>query len=339
LPRNQAEIINYNPAGTPTWHATDETMAYRRARPDAVLLPDGKLFVVGGATYNVGDSKPWDPVLPCEMFDRTQGTYGTFETMASLSRPRMYHSSAILLPDGRVFATGNEPFICCGLSGEDPECCEDLFKGHEYEIYYPPYLWTSSGGLAARPTIEDGPDSLFYGQPFLVDVGTGQSSSISEVLLMKLGAVTHSNDMEQRRVVLEAVAIDADVIAATAPWQPEIAPPGDYMLMVLDDSGVPSIGRFVRMSQTRPTSTAQTGSNTIWAGTVRMDRDFQVEPGDTLTVLSGTTVLCKAGVDNENLGVQSGLTELIVRGSFRGFGSVGNEIEFGSYGGSGGPGE
>jgi hypothetical protein len=133
--------------------------------------------------------------------------------------------------------------------------------------------------------------------------------------------------MTQRRVALEFAVVDTagGQIFATAPWQPEIAPPGDYMLFVLQD-GVPSHAKFVKLS--RATSTAQTGQNTPWGGKARLDRDFTVEADDTLRVLPGTEVFALANADSGASGEASGLVEMIVKGLFRAEGDSAAPITF-----------
>ena len=284
-----AEIVDYSVVN-PSWAYTTEPMDHDRARPDAVLLPDGEVLVVGGADFNENpdpqNPTPWRPIYECEMFDPSTGL---FRPVDSISAPRMYHSEAILLPDGRVLATGNEP------SRTDPGWGA-MEGGQTYEIYWPPYLFSSSTEYADRPVIDTVEDEIFFGLPFLIEFShetTTNPPAIEEVMLMPPGSVTHGVNFNQRRVILEA-SIDpsSGEIWATAPWQPTVAPPGDYMVMLLDEEGVPSVGKFVNLK--RAASTATTGSPEVWRGTVRLDRDFTVESGDTLIIMPGTTVLVSA---------------------------------------------
>ncbi|MGB8592208.1 MAG: galactose oxidase-like domain-containing protein, partial [Candidatus Acidiferrales bacterium] len=126
-------------------------------------------------------------------------------------------------------------------------------------IYSPAYLFTSSGSLATRPTITSvTPGVIGYGATFQVE--TPEASSISSAVLIRPGAVTHSFDMDQRLINL-SYTVGSGVLTATAPPNGNVAPPGYYMLFILNSSGVPSLATFVQLSA-KPTDTPPTGSIT-----------------------------------------------------------------------------
>ena len=106
---------------------------------------------------------------------------------------RQYHSSALLLPDGRLLSAGG---------GVCERCDEVGYLAKNAEVFSPPYLFKhdGSGDLATRPEIRSAPKGVGYEDPF--SITTSQAGSISKVALVKLGAVTHSNNMEQRYVPL-----------------------------------------------------------------------------------------------------------------------------------------
>jgi hypothetical protein len=114
------------------------------------------------------------------------------------------------------------------------------------EIFSPPYLFAKdgSGQPAARPTISSAPTSLTYAASF--DVSTPDAANIAKVALVRLGAVTHSNNMEQRYVPLQFTA-GTGVLHVTAPATTAIAPPGPYMLFILDRTGVPSVAKMMSL--------------------------------------------------------------------------------------------
>jgi Domain of unknown function (DUF1929)/Chitobiase/beta-hexosaminidase C-terminal domain/Bacterial lectin/PKD domain len=142
------------------------------------------------------------------------------------------------------------------------------------EIYKPPYLYNSSGGLATRPTITSlNPSVIGYGTSFQVQ--TPDAANISSVVLMKNGSPTHAFDMEQRMVGLTFTA-GSGVLNVTSPPNGNIAPPGYYMLFILNNSGVPSVAKFVQVSKT-PTDIPPAGTITSPA------TDITIAPGQSVT--------------------------------------------------------
>ncbi len=137
-PTATAEVIDLN-AGTPSWRAV-QSMANARRQSNATLLPDGTVLVTGGSSGPGFDNASY-PVYPSEIWNPSTETW---TTVASITVYRGYHSTAMLLPDGRVVSAGGE------------------VGGPSYEIYSPPYLFKG-----ARPTITSAPTSVGYGQTFL----------------------------------------------------------------------------------------------------------------------------------------------------------------------------
>lgn len=212
-PTNSVETIDFT-AATPAW-TTGPRMQSRRIQHNAVLLPDGKVFVVGGrrnSTGGVGDS-----VMVPEVFDPATSIW---DPVAPHQVARMYHSTALLLPDGRVLAAGGDYHP----SGE---------------IYSPPYLFAG-----ARPIISAAPAAIAYGDTFPVSFSGG--SAPFTISLIAPSAVTHSNNMSQRYVRLTQVAA-AGTVDVPTPASANLAPPGFYMLFVTDATGVPSVSRMVRV--------------------------------------------------------------------------------------------
>lgn len=163
-----AEIIDLADPN-PTWGLT-ASMNHARRNLNAVLLPDGKILVIGGNSTGQDEN----PVLQAEIFDPVSETW---TEVASMQRPRGYHSTAILLPDGRVAAGGSD--------GE-----------FTAEFYSPPYLFQGP-----RPQISFAPEAISYGNNF--QVSTPDAQDIAKVVLIRPAAVTHSVDMEQRYLELD----------------------------------------------------------------------------------------------------------------------------------------
>jgi hypothetical protein len=144
--------------------------------------------------------------------------------MAEQLAPRAYHSTAVLLPDGRVLSAGQT----------------DGSLQTTIEIYSPPYLFAGP-----RPTISAAPTSLSYGDASFA-VQSPQSASIATVTLIRPGTVTHGVNFDQRSVDLPFTA-QSDVLTVRTP-RPTEAPPGWYMLVVVDGSGIPSVASWVHIS-------------------------------------------------------------------------------------------
>ncbi len=214
-PTRTAEVIDLN-APTPTWRTVGQ-MAIARRQINAVLLPDGKVLVTGG-TSGAGFNNDTTPVFPAELWDPVAETW---TTMASAQIPRLYHSAALLLPDGRVLTTGGNGYP-------------------QTEVYSPPYLFKGT-----RPSITTAPDSVTYGQSFFV--GTPDAAGVTSVTLLRLGSVTHAFNMNQRisRLSFTQTAGGLNVVA---PTNPNLAPIGHYLLFVVNGNGVPSVAEIVHLT-------------------------------------------------------------------------------------------
>jgi hypothetical protein len=159
---------------------------------------------------------------------------------------RQYHSTTLLLPDGRVLSSGG------GICGT----CDDVgYLAKNAEVFSPPYLFDADGTLAERPTIDAAPTATSYGAA--MEIATGNPASIGKVALVRLGSVTHSNNMEQRYIPLSFTA-GATSISATAPANANVAPPGPYMLFIIDANGVPSVASMVSVQGSSPPAVALT---------------------------------------------------------------------------------
>jgi hypothetical protein len=197
-------------------------MAFARRHLNLTVLPTGKVLATGGVagtafndvSQGVHAAESWNPET------------GQWKTLASNAITRGYHGSSLLLPDGRVLNAG---------SGDGAGAPNEL----NAELFSPPYLFRG-----ARPVITSAPTEVRYGAEFRV--GTPQAAAITQVSLIRLGAVTHAFDENQRFQWLGFTA-DATGLTVTAPSSSNRAPPGHYMVFILDGNNVPSVAKIVRI--------------------------------------------------------------------------------------------
>ena len=225
-PTATAETIDLN-SGSPAWRTTG-SMAFARRHFNVTLLPTGEVFVVGG-TNGTGFNNAAGSVHAAEIWNPETGRW---KTVAANAINRIYHSTSLLMPDGRVLVAG---------AGEnfDPDTRKDDVDQFNAELYAPPYLFRGP-----RPTVSGAPTNLGYGSSF--SVATSIAGSIARVTLVRLGSVTHGFDENQRFISL-AFQPQGAGLSVSAPANGNLAPPGHYMLFLVNRDGVPSVGRIVRL--------------------------------------------------------------------------------------------
>lgn len=205
---------------------------------------------------------------------------GTWTEMQPHREVRVYHSSAILMPDGRVLVGGG------GLPGADGEpwfsdAGKRLFEHRNVEIFEPPYLFMPGGQPATRPAIASAPNEVTYGHNFTVGVGNVSAQEVEGAVLIRLGAVTHGFNQDQRRVPLVISASpDGLLLNVTAPNNPNFCPPGHYMLFLLKRNGAnltPSVARIIRVNKISPASNlkALTSVSQLVSVTITATPDFR----------------------------------------------------------------
>jgi hypothetical protein len=234
-------VLNMNQAN-PAWQQT-ASMANPRTHLNLTILPDDTVLATGGST-DIGGVNPANAVYQAELW--SPGTQ-TWTPMASEQVPRLYHSTALLLPDGRVVVAGG---------------------GHNYynniaypnaEIYSPAYLFKGS-----RPTISQAPPgTLSYGQNFFV--GTPNASDIASVALIRNGSVTHAFNTDQTYVPLTFTQTSGG-LTVTAPANSDLAPPGYYMLFIVNKEGVPAIAPMVNLPTPGADTTPPSAPTNLAAG-------------------------------------------------------------------------
>ena len=240
-----ARVVDFNGA-TPQVTAT-APMAFGRRQHNLTVLADGTVLATGGNSSGAGLVDLNAGVYAAEQWNPATGQW---RTLAAEQVTRQYHSTALLLPDGRVLSAGG------GICGT---CDQVGYLAKNAQVFSPPYLFQADGTLAPRPSIDSAPAATSYGAA--MDLATASPGSIQKVALVRLGAVTHSNNMEQRYIPL-TFTTGATGLTATAPANANIAPPGFYMLFIIDANGVPSVARMVTLQgNSRPTVTLTQPSN------------------------------------------------------------------------------
>src|SRR5262245_43505776 len=247
-----AEIIDLSQV-TPQWR-TVPPMSLPRIQMSAVILPNGKVLASGGS---INDEDGGTASRAADLFDPATETWSPAGVAAFA---RLYHSVALLLPDATVVTAGSNP---------TRGTYEDRI-----EIWKPPYLFTTDGSgnvvPAPRPTIGAAPARVGYAGSFQVQ--SPNAVDIGSVVLMRSGSPTHAFDMEQRMVGLTFSTAGGTTLTVSGPPDARVAPPGYYMLFILNRQGVPSVARFVQVSAVAgnipPTGTITqpAGDVTIQAG-------------------------------------------------------------------------
>jgi hypothetical protein len=207
---------------TPAWSQV-ASMAFPRTYGTLTLLPDGTALMTGGGR-TTGATDVGNGVLQAELWSPSTQTW---RTLASMHAPRLYHSEAMLLPDGRVLVMGGGR-----LNTAEPT---DQLSA---EAFAPPYLFKGP-----RPQITSAPAQLTYGQAFTVT--TPDAARIASVALIPTANVTHTINMSQRYLSL-AFTAGSGTLSVTAPANGNLAPPGYYMLFIVDSNGVPAIASIVK---------------------------------------------------------------------------------------------
>jgi Domain of unknown function (DUF1929)/FG-GAP repeat len=309
VPTKTAMVVNVN--GSTTAVSSTASMSVGRRQHNLTILADRSVLATGGmsrATSSTVDLN--NPVFAAERWDPATGTW---TVLSSASRVREYHSSATLLPDGRVLTGGGGVCATCVNVGY-------LEKNVEY--FEPPYLYKKdgSGQKATRPVIGSAPATATYGEKF--DVTSSQAGSIAKVGLVRLGAATHSQDQGQRYVPL-TFDTSGSTITATAPANSNIAPAGYYMLFITDNAGVPSVAKMIKLQQ-KP---AVKGASSDFNGDGFSDAvvaDPYADPGGVADAGQLTVLYGNSGT------IGGGSVDTLVQGS----GTVGNTASAGDRFGS-----
>jgi galactose oxidase len=226
MPTATAETIDLNVTG-PTWKSTD-AMHFARRHLNATILPDGQVLVTGGTSAG-GFNTLSGAVRAAEVWNPQTGRW---TQLAANAVDRVYHSVSLLLPDGTVLH---------GASGDAADPSGNPYPARRsHEIFRPYYLFKG-----VRPTITGlSKTTVGYGETFTVS--TPFAAQITGVRWIRLGSVTHAFDANQRANTL-TFSRGSGSVRVTTPANARRAPPGHYLLFLLNRNGVPSAGRVVRV--------------------------------------------------------------------------------------------
>jgi hypothetical protein len=226
-PTSSAEVIDLNEP-SPSWR-TVPGMAFARRQLNATILADGRVLVTHG-TSGAGFNNVTSSIRAAELWNPATESWST---VASEATARTYHSAALLLPDARVLTSG---------SGEGGDV---LYENSNFtaQVFTPPYLFNPDGTLAPRPTITSAVSTISYTQPFTVE--TPEAGSVSRGTLIRLSSVTHAFNQSQLIYPLTFAATGPTTLTSVGPASANLAPPGPYMLFLINGSGVPSVAKMV----------------------------------------------------------------------------------------------
>jgi len=268
---NTTELIDLS-AASPKW-VYGPNMSEARIEMNATILPNGKVIALGGS---VNDEDTTTASFNADLYDPGTNTFNSPNSAGQNAYPRLYHSNSLLLPDATVMFFGGNP-------------ARGTYEPH-IEIYSPTYLFNPDGSLATRPSITSVPSTgIGYGATFQVQ--TPDAANISSVALIRPGAPTHAFDMEQRLVNL-VFAAGSGVLNVTMPSSSNVAPPGYYLLFLLNSAGVPSVAQFVQLTSAggdippTGTITSPAGNVTVTAGQSVYFSGTGSDPDGTITSYS-----------------------------------------------------
>jgi len=230
------EMIDYADAN-PTWELQDP-LSEIADQNNAVILPTGKVVVMGGT-----DGGNRRDRFIYYMFDPETGE--TRELLRTFV-PRFNHATVLLTPYATVLVMGGNRNSLMPPDPDDGVARQEVrnLMVPNARIYKPPYLFNPDGSPAERPVIDDAPDEIHYGDNFEVEVDS--TVAIKSVVVIRTGPITHSWAWGNRYVKLPFNQ-KSDTLTVKAPRVPAQAIAGDHMLFVVDENGVPSEAKHVRL--------------------------------------------------------------------------------------------
>lgn len=216
-------------------------MRFARTYANSVVMPNGEIIVIGGQTDGANYSTVGTRLTP-EIYSPSTNSW---RLAANIAVPRIYHSTAILMKDGRVMSAGG------GVCGN--RCPSATANQQNAQIYSPGYLFNNDGSLRTRPTINSAPSQTTAGSTLSVNA----SDNVTKFNLLRLSGTTHHINADQRLLPLTISNSNGGSYDVRLPANPNVLLPGYYWLFALDDRGTPSIGYTIQVVRT------SAGNNTV----------------------------------------------------------------------------
>ncbi|WP_392960688.1 galactose oxidase-like domain-containing protein [Streptomyces sp. LN245] len=228
----------------------EKARAFGRTQDDTLLMPDATLMTVNGA-FDIRDygNGPYNPNADLKYRQiELRDENGNWKLGPAQRLPRGYHSNAVVLPDGRVMVTGDE----LQQLANDPDITDDM--NGSIEIYEPAYL--QQGGRPHLGTVFN--PSVGYNEKITVSSNT--AADVTRAVLLAPTTATHSVNTSQRHLDLRIKSRSGSFLELQAPPSASAAPPGYYMLFLLNEEGVPSTAGWVQL---KPASGGQTRGSSL----------------------------------------------------------------------------
>jgi hypothetical protein len=216
-PSNKVFLIDFSDSFNPKiseWRSMNSA----RSNGNATIMPNGNIFINGGHAYNDLEFSVFVP----EIYNPNNQTS---KEMDEGYFRRNYHSTSLLLPDGRILVAGG-----------------DVWNA---EIFYPPYLFEKDINnktiLAKRPEISKIDKELKRDKDINIEI----IGDVSKVTLISTGSTTHAQGSESKFINLDFIKVSNNTIQIRLDKNPNILQNGNYLVSVLNSKGVPSESKIV----------------------------------------------------------------------------------------------
>ena len=230
-----------------------DSMPEGRTMVEGTLLPDGTVIFLNGCNKGAqGFGLGAAPTYEALIYNPSKPLGQRWNTGATSTVARLYHSVALLLLDGTMMVTGSNPVqmpVLTPVPNQVPS--EDYVTEFRVEIYTPPYLQGDNANRRPTNMVLSSTTLTANGATFTVKFTAPAGTKAVQIALYHGGFVTHNLHMNHRMAYLDNTGWVAGQIAqtltVTMPPNSNIAPPGPYVVYTVCD-GVPSVGQFVSVS-------------------------------------------------------------------------------------------